>query len=100
MYICQFSGGNFINLLLYVDDTLIIGRDANLISKLKDELPKSFNMRQILGKGNTRDQKNNKLWLSHEKYLERVLEKFNMKHSKPTNTPLATNFKLSKRYCL
>ena len=45
MYICQFSGSNFIILLLYVDDMLIVGQDAILISKLKDELSKSFDMR-------------------------------------------------------
>jgi len=38
VYICQFFSGNFIILLLYVDDMLIFGQDAILISKLKEEL--------------------------------------------------------------
>ena len=47
VYIHQFSGGNFIILLLYVDDMLIVGQDAILISKLKDELSKSFDMKDL-----------------------------------------------------
>ena len=39
------------------------------------------------------------MWLSHERYIERMLEKFNMKNSKPISTPLAGPFKLSKRLC-
>ena len=39
------------------------------------------------------------MWLSHERYIERMLEKFNMKNSKPVSTPLAGHFKLSKRLC-
>jgi len=48
----------------------------------------------------TRDRKNKKLCLSQEKYVEQVLEKFNMKNVKPASTPLATQFKLSSRDCL
>jgi len=47
----------------------------------------------------TRDQKNKKLWLSQEKYVERVLEKFNMKNAKPASTPLTAHFKLSEWDC-
>jgi len=63
VYIRQFSGSNFIVLLLYVDDVLIVGQDAILISKLKDELSKSFDMkdlapaRYIFGIDITRDRK-------------------------------------------
>ena len=34
-----------------------------------------------------------------EKYVERVLERFNMKHPKPVSTPLGGHFKLSKKSC-
>uniref|UniRef100_A0A3Q7IYG7 Uncharacterized protein n=1 Tax=Solanum lycopersicum TaxID=4081 RepID=A0A3Q7IYG7_SOLLC len=54
---------------------------------------------QILGMEIARDRKAGKLWLSQEKYIERVLERFNMKNAKPVNTPLAAHFKLSKRCC-
>ena len=39
------------------------------------------------------------MWLSQEKYIERVLERFNMKSSKAVSTPLASHLKLSKQMC-
>ena len=44
-------------------------------------------------------EKAKKLWLSQEKYIERVLEMFNMKGAKPVSTPFASDFKLSKKNC-
>lgn len=84
---------------------LILGQDAKMIGKLKEALLKSFDMkdlgsaRQILGMQIRRDRKARKLWLSQEKYVERVLERFNMKNAKSTSTPLASHFKLSKSSC-
>uniref|UniRef100_A0A2N9I3V5 CCHC-type domain-containing protein n=1 Tax=Fagus sylvatica TaxID=28930 RepID=A0A2N9I3V5_FAGSY len=105
VYVRQFPNGKFIILLLYVDDMLIVGQDANMVGSLKKELFKSFDMkdlgpaRQILGMQILRDRKAKKLWLSQEKYVERVLERFNMKHAKPVSTPLGGHFKLSKKSC-
>ena len=45
------------------------------------------------------DRKAKKLWLSQEKYVERVLERFNMKYAKLVSTPLGGHFKLSKKSC-
>ena len=55
--------------------------------------------KRILGMEILRDRKAGKLWLSHKRYIERMLERFNMKNSKPVSTPLANHFKLSKRLC-
>ena len=46
-----------------------------------------------------RDKEAKKLWLSQEKYVERVLDKFYMKDVKPVSTLLANHFKLSKNSC-
>ena len=46
-----------------------------------------------------RDRKKKKLWLSQEKYIENVLDRFNMKSAKLVGTPLATHFKLSTDLC-
>ena len=76
-----------------------------MIGNLKKDLFKSFDMkdlspaRQILGMQILCDWKAKKLWLSQEKYVERALERFNMKHAKPINTPLGSHFKLRKRSC-
>ena len=66
-------------------------------------MSKTFSMKdlgaakQILGMRILRDRKNKKLWLSQEKYIEKVLERFNMGSSKPVSTPLAGYFKLSSK---
>ena len=84
---------------------LIVGQDAGVIGNLKEDLFKSFDMkdlgptRQILGMQILRDRKAKKLWLSQEKYIEQVLERFSMKHAEPVSTPLGSHFKLRKRSC-
>ena len=105
VYIRHFSGGNFIILALYVDDMLIVGQDVTMIRRLKEDLSKSFDMKdlgpakQILGIEIVRDRKIKGIWLSQEKYIERVLERFNMKGAKSVSSPLANHFKLSKELC-
>ena len=54
---------------------------------------------QILGMKIVRERTKRKLWLSQEKYIKRVLERFNMKSVKPVRTPLASHLKLSKQMC-
>ena len=53
----------------------------------------------ILGMKIVRERIKRKLWLSQEKYIERVLERFNIKSVKPVSTPLASHLKLSKQMC-
>ena len=45
------------------------------------------------------DRKNKRLWLSQEKYIEYVLDTFNMKNARLVGTPLAAHFKLSTELC-
>ena len=45
------------------------------------------------------DRKNKRLWLSQEKYMKKVLDRFNMKDAKLVGTPLTTHFKLSSELC-
>ena len=47
-----------------------------------------------------RDRKHGKLWLSQQKYVEKMLVKFDMNNVKPVNIPLASHFKLSSSLCL
>eukprot|EP00253_Pinus_taeda_P013808 PITA_13808 len=51
--------------------------------------------KHILGMDIHKDRKNGKLWLSQQKYVEKVLEKYCMNNVKPVNVPLASHFKLS-----
>ena len=74
-----------------------------MIQYLKRELSKTCDMKDlgsaksILGMEILREKKASKLWLSQERYIERMLERFSMKNSKLLSTPLAGHFKLSKR---
>ncbi|KAL2253255.1 UNVERIFIED_CONTAM: Retrovirus-related Pol polyprotein from transposon TNT 1-94 [Sesamum indicum] len=68
----------FIILLLYVDDMLIAGSNVKEINRLKDQLSRRFDMkdlgeaRQILGMKITRDKGAGKLWLSQSDYIEKT----------------------------
>ena len=93
--------GIFLFLALYVDDMLIASKSMEEINRLKAQLSRTFDMKDlgaakhILGMEIHRDKKNGKLWLSQQKYVEGVLEKFCMNNVKPVNVPLASHFKLS-----
>src|ERR1700722_14419906 len=68
-------------LLLYVDDMLIAAKDKAHIGEIKSQLKLEFDMkdmgvaRKILGMEISRDRKEDKLWLSQENYVLKVLER-------------------------
>lgn len=88
-----------------MDDMLVVVHDKNMINKLKKDLRNKFSMKylvptqQIFGMRIIRDRKNKNLWLSQERYIEKVLYMFNMKDVKPIRTSLASHFKLSVDLC-
>ena len=92
-------------LLLYVNDMLIASRNKTHIQKLKSQLKKKYNMKnlgetkKILGNEITRDRASDRLRLSQENYVLKVLERFNMAEERPLITPLAGHFKLSSKQC-
>ncbi|GJS64539.1 retrovirus-related pol polyprotein from transposon TNT 1-94 [Tanacetum coccineum] len=96
-------GSSSIILLLYADDMLVAGSDLAEIKKLKRHLSQEFEMKdlgpakQILGKRIIRDRTKGTLRLSQEKYIGKVLEKFNIKDAKARCQPLGDHFKLSKK---
>ena len=61
-------------MLLYVDDMLVVGKDAKKIAELKSSLSSTFEMkdlgkaRHILSMEIRRDRSVGKLWLSQQKY--------------------------------
>ena len=101
----RFGDDDFIILLLYVDDMLIVGKNAERIVQLKKELSKSFSMKDlgpaknILGIRITRDRASKKLHMSQEQYIEKVLSRFKMSKVNVVSTPLTPNFKLTEKDC-
>jgi hypothetical protein len=93
---------SYIILLLYVDDMLVAGPDMDEIKKLKKQLSREFDMKdlgaakQILGMRINRDKQKGTLQLSQEEYIDRILKRFSMSNAKPVSTPLASHFRLSK----
>ena len=47
VFIKRYSYGDFISLLFYADDMLIVGHHRSKIYKLKEELSKSFAMKDL-----------------------------------------------------
>ncbi|RVX03577.1 Retrovirus-related Pol polyprotein from transposon TNT 1-94 [Vitis vinifera] len=92
VFVKKFFDREFIILLLYVDDMLIVGRDTGKIDKLKKKLSKSFEMKdlgttsRILGVKISRGKMNGKFWLSQKSYIEKLLDKFNMGKAKEFST--------------
>src|SRR3954452_6767887 len=50
--------------------------------------------KRILGMEIKRDRKSSLLFLSQEKYIEKVLHRFNIHDAKSVSTPIASHFKL------
>ena len=67
-----------------MDDILIVVQHTRKIASLKKALGKSFSMndlgpaKQILGMHIVRDRTKKVLWFSQEKYVIKILERFNM----------------------
>ncbi|KAH9687520.1 Integrase catalytic domain-containing protein [Citrus sinensis] len=105
-YYKRFKYNNFIILLLYMDDMLVVGLNKNRVQNLKAQLAKEFEMKdlrlinKILRMQIHRDRNNMKIWFSQKNYLKKILRRFNMHDCKPISTPFLVNFKLSSSMCL
>ena len=104
-FVKKYDGGDFLILLLYVYDMLIVKQDPKKIRSLKKALTRSSSMKdmgptkQILGMHIVRYRTKKLLWLSQEMCVTKVLQRFNMQNSKSVGLTLPTNCKLSKNQC-
>ena len=93
-------------LLIYVDGMLITCKSNERISQLKKKLSLEFEMidlgptKRILGMDIFRDRKANKLKISQQGYLEKLIAKFEMKDAKLAKVPIAIHFQISTKICL
>jgi hypothetical protein len=105
VYFKKLNNGIFIILVLYVDDMILASKSITEINRLKAQMARTFDMkdlgaaRQILGMEIFKDRRNGKLWLSQQKYVEKILLRFGMNDVKPVSVPLASHFKLSSSLC-
>ena len=82
--------------VLYVHDIFLIGSDPLMI-KCKREIPYEFEMKDLrlmhLFIGLEVCQRFGEIFLSHEKYVEMLLERFGIIECKSFPTPMEMNFK-------
>jgi len=102
VYYNKVPTGEYIYLLLYVDDMLITSKSRSVIDTLKRDLSSEFEMKdlgeakKVLGMEIIRDRRSGKVSLTHKGYLKKVLQRFNIdKGMKFVSTPPAPHFKLS-----
>jgi transposase InsO family protein len=99
------TDGHVIFVALYVDDLLLVTDSLPLLATLKHDLSNRFEMtdlgevQYILGLQVTRDRLRRTLTLSQAEYVRRLLERYGMLNSRPTDTPIATGTRLSQDDC-
>jgi hypothetical protein len=96
-------------LSLYVDDILLTENCLDMIKKKKENtkafLASKYEMKDmgaanyVLGIKISRNRKSKLLYLDHEKYMEKILKKFNMSNCKPLSTHTSKGQHLSKTMC-
>jgi len=98
LFILQ-RGKEFVYLLVYVDDILIMGSHKGSIQQVLDALAARFSIKDpedlnyFLGLEDHRTSKG--LHLSQRKYILDLLQRYNMINAKPVGTPMASSPKLT-----
>ncbi|MCO5587877.1 hypothetical protein L7F22_041829 [Adiantum nelumboides] len=105
LYTKRDEDGSPIILVLYVDDMLIAAKKRSTVDAFKEQLKSAFSMKDLgaaehlLGVRVTRQRDQRTLYLSQEKYIEKVLDRFNMAEENPLGVPLPPYVKISKDDC-
>lgn len=101
VYLKKGIDDSIVYLLLYVDDMLLAAKHLEDVVKVKSDLEKEFEMKdlgqacRILGMDILRDRDKGSLRLLQEKYLTTILGKFGMLNCRPLALPLGPEIKLS-----
>jgi len=92
-------------LTLYVDDILLAATNLEIINTTKQWMSSVFEMKHmgeashVLGVKIVRNRPKKVLGMGQEAYIKRVLERFQMPHSKPVDTPVEKGLTLSLDQC-
>lgn len=96
---CLFTwsdGLKFLILLLYVDDIILASNDNNKLLEVKAKLKAEFEMsdlgepKEFLGISITRNREKQEIVLNQEKYINKVLARFNFTEAHPQRTLMVT----------
>ncbi|KAH0818354.1 hypothetical protein GEV33_004437 [Tenebrio molitor] len=97
--------GNIVIVVIYVDDLMVASDNPKKLQRLKLELSKSFEMKDLgplsfcLGIEFTQNVEKQTITMSQSKYIKEILSRFNMENCKGVTTPINLNEKLSKEMC-
>lgn len=92
------KGKDIVYFLVYVDDLIVTGNNNKIIAEFVTHLSTKFSLKDLgdlnffLGVKVIRTY--SRLFMSQQKYILDMLEKFDMSNAKPTTTPMATSAKL------
>ncbi|GJR40354.1 retrotransposon protein, putative, ty1-copia subclass [Tanacetum coccineum] len=105
VYYRSYAPGEYIYLLLYVDDMLIDCKSKAEIGTTKSLLKKEFDMKElrevkkILGMDFVIDRSRKILRVSQSEYVSKILNNFRIDNGKSVQMPLGRHFKLSLKDC-
>ena len=94
---------SFVILAVYVDDIIPVSNDLEMLNAEKELLRNEFQLVDqgelhfVLGMSIKRDRAKKTLFISQEKYLEGVINRFGMQDCNPVSTPLETGKTFQKR---
>lgn len=92
------SGSDYIYLLLFVDDLLYFGSNAQLVNDFKNNVCNRFKMKDLglasnyLGINIKQDYSNGITTINQKKYLQKLLDLYQMSNCKTVSTPMEQNF--------
>jgi len=87
---------------LFVDDTIIICNNADVLKEVKQKLNRRYEMQDqgrihyFLGMSIKRDRENKILTIDQSLYIEKVLQRFGMRDCNPISTPLENGKKFNR----
>ncbi|KAK7603020.1 hypothetical protein V9T40_003019 [Parthenolecanium corni] len=90
------EGNNFTILLLYVDDMIIASNSKKKLSEIKEGLNKKFEMVDLgepskyLGLEIKRERNTKIMNITQTKFIDKILQRFNMSDCKMHDTPMVT----------
>ena len=99
------SGRRICFIIPYVDDVLLASNDKGLLCVIKQFLSKNFDMKDmgeasyVIGIKIHRDRSRCILGLSQETYINKVLEKFQMKDYSPSVAPIVKSDRFNLDQC-
>ncbi|GJY89095.1 retrovirus-related pol polyprotein from transposon TNT 1-94, partial [Tanacetum coccineum] len=105
IYYRSYAPGEYIYLLLYVDDMLIACKSKAEIGSTMSLLKKEFDMKdlgeakKILGMDIIRDRSRKIMRVSQSRYVSKILNNFRIENGKSVQMPLGGHFKLSLKDC-